>query len=161
MRATRRRFVAAASALCVMPGATCAAIGKPTAESARVRHRLTSTQLKSLAGKRLSAPGGETTVAALRADFRRLLGRDEPRFVANLGDERPMRIVDDAVLGEGTRPGGVGHDASLFVLGPRGAMFAVVKGGPYGAGIAQYGDPAALGSGEIRHRYLEFVDLDE
>lgn len=141
-----------------MCGPATTAIVGPTPASTRIRHRLDAQQLVALEGRKLTDLKPD---APLRSDFRRLLGNRYDRFIAGLGAEEPMRRVGDAVLGEGVRPGSTGYDASLFVLGPRGAMFAVLKGGPFGADIETFGANTVLASWPVRHRYLEFTDLDE
>ena len=78
-----------------------------------------------------------------------------------LGSEVPMHRVGDVVMGERTRRDSLGYDASLFVVGRDGALFAVVKSGAFGADIERYGSTAVLGDSNVRHRYLEFADLDE
>ena len=81
--------------------------------------------------------------------------------MAKLADEMPMCRIGDAIVGEGTRPGTLGNEATFFVLRRGGAMFAVTKSGEFGADIEEFGDSEALDDWNVRHRYLEFEDLDE
>lgn len=153
----RRRSLLGAIA-CAFPATAMPAIVKPSAASAKVRHRLSDAQRFALVGRRL---GDAAADFALRADFARLLGSRHRDFVARLAEQSPMRRIGQVVIGEGTRPDTLGHDASLFLLGPRGAMFVVIKGGRFGTDIAEFGDVGLLADWDVRHRYLEFTDLDE
>lgn len=153
----RRRALGAVAAVLVLRPAAAAIVGPPPS-TVRVRHRLSGPRLDALEGRRLTALPPD---APLRVDVRRLLGKRYDAFVAGLGDEVPMRRIGTALLGEGAKPRSNGTVASFFVLGADGAMFAVVKGGPFGADIERFGDEALLADWVIRHRYLEFVDLDE
>lgn len=157
----RRRFFIGALLMSsgpLLPRGAAAAIASPDAASRLVRHRLKDDQLSALVGHRLTTLGA---TSPLRVDLKRLLGPHYAAFMTSLGSELPMRREDQRVLGEGVRPDSLGHDASLFVLARGGGLFAVVKGGKFGTDILQFGDVAVLGNGAVRHRYMEFVDLDE
>lgn len=154
----RRRDVPAVFLAWLVPGIATSAIVKPLPASAELRHRLSDAQVFALACREL---GMSKSDAVLLADFARLLGSRHADFIAGLTDQVAMHRVGDAILGEGTRPGTMSYEASFFVLGPRGAMFAVVKGGRFGADIAEFGDVGLLADWTVRHRYLEFTDLDE
>ena len=150
----RRRLLLGSIGL-LIPGAQAAT---RTTSRPSVRHRLTWPQLQALAGRRL---GDEKPSGPLHADLRRLLDDRYPRFLIGLGDEVPMRRIGDAILGEGVKPGTLGYEASLFVLGRDGAMFVVLKRGDFGADVDRIGDDAPLRDWDVKHRALEFMDLDE
>jgi hypothetical protein len=119
-----RRSLLMGSACLLVPLVSRSAIVAVSTTDPTVRHRLDWSQLTALNGTTLKVAA---STVPLRSDFERLLGSRFARFMIGLTDELPIECQRDAIVGEGSRPGTLGCEASLFVLGRDGAMFVAIK----------------------------------